>query len=57
MDWSACSQVDSSALAFILDIQRRSKTAVSYQHLPAALVQLAHLYEVDAVLNMPVLNE
>ncbi len=52
LDWAACKQVDSSALAFILDLKRSANKPVLNSHPPVQLVQLAKLYEVDGVLGL-----
>jgi ABC-type transporter Mla MlaB component len=53
LDWQACTQVDSSALAFILDLKRGAAKLVVNQNPPDQLLQLAKLYEVDGVLGLP----
>jgi ABC-type transporter Mla MlaB component len=52
LDWQLCKQIDSSALAFILDLKRGIDGSVSHQHVPDQLVQLAKLYEVNNVLGL-----
>ena len=52
LDWQQCKQVDSSALAFILDLKRSANKPVLHSQAPVQLVQLAKLYEVDHVLGL-----
>ncbi len=52
LDWQACKQIDSSALAFILDLKRTAHKPVLHSHPPVQLLQLAKLYEVDGVLGL-----
>jgi ABC-type transporter Mla MlaB component len=52
LDWQACKQVDSSALALMLDLKRGVGKTIAHAHAPAQLVQLAKLYEVDGVLGL-----
>jgi ABC-type transporter Mla MlaB component len=52
IDWQPCQQVDSSALAFILDLKRDANTPILHRNVPQQLVQLAKLYEVDSLLSL-----
>jgi ABC-type transporter Mla MlaB component len=52
LDWQACKQVDSSALAFVLDLKRSANKPVRHHQAPVQLLQLAKLYEVDGVLGL-----
>ncbi len=51
IDWQQCKQVDSSALAFILDLKRSVNKPIQHSHAPIQLRQLAKLYEVENVLG------
>ncbi len=52
IDWQHCTQVDSSALAFILDLKRGSNKRISHQQAPLQLAQLARLYEVEQLVGL-----
>ena len=52
LDWQQCKQVDSSALAFILDLKRSANKPVLHSQAPVQLLQLAKLYEVSHVLGL-----
>jgi ABC-type transporter Mla MlaB component len=52
IDWQQCKQVDSSALAFILDLKRSANKPINHSQAPIQLVQLARLYEVENVLGL-----
>jgi ABC-type transporter Mla MlaB component len=52
IDWQQCKQVDSSALAFILDLKRSANKPIHHSQAPIQLVQLARLYEVENVLGL-----
>jgi ABC-type transporter Mla MlaB component len=52
LDWQQCKQVDSSALAFILDLKRSANKPVLHCQAPVQLIQLAKLYEVGHVLGL-----
>lgn len=52
IDWQLCKQVDSSALAFILDLKRSANKPIIHSQVPIQLRQLARLYEVENVLGL-----
>jgi ABC-type transporter Mla MlaB component len=52
IDWQQCKQIDSSALAFILDLKRSANKPIQHSQAPIQLVQLARLYEVENVLGL-----
>jgi ABC-type transporter Mla MlaB component len=52
LDWQHCRQIDSSALAFILDLKRSISKPIEHSQAPLQLLQLAKLYEVDSVLEL-----
>jgi ABC-type transporter Mla MlaB component len=52
LNWQDCKQVDSSALAFVLDLKRSGNKPVVHTNVPVQLRQLAKLYEVDGVLGL-----
>ncbi len=52
IDWQQCKQVDSSALAFILDLKRSANKPIQHSQAPIQLRQLAMLYEVENLLEL-----
>ena len=53
IDWQACQQIDSSAIAMILSLKRAAPQAVlNHVNVPAQLRQLAALYEVESLLGL-----
>ena len=52
IDWTDVEAVDSSALALLLDWQRRTGRPLTHQHLPAGLTALAELYGVKQLLGL-----
>jgi len=57
MDAAALAQIDTSALAVLLECQRearRQQRTLVVVNAPARLVELAHLYGVQDLLGLPV---
>jgi phospholipid transport system transporter-binding protein len=52
IDLSGATEVDSSAVAFALELQRRSGGSVSLQNAPEAMRNLAQLYGVSSLLGL-----
>jgi ABC-type transporter Mla MlaB component len=52
IDWQQCQQIDSSALAFILELKRHAGKPIAHRQAPIQLRQLARLYEVETVLDL-----
>lgn len=57
IDWSDCHQVDSSALAMLLSLQRSAAkqnpaATIAHLHIPVQLQELAALYEVGTLLKL-----
>ncbi len=52
IDWAACQQLDSSALALVIAAQRACKTDLVHAHPPKALQALAALHGVDNLLGL-----
>ena len=52
IDWAACQQLDSSALALAIAAQRACASALIHAHAPPALRALAALHGVDGLLGL-----
>lgn len=52
IDWAACQQLDSSALALAIAAQRASSAGLIHAHAPQALLALAALHGVDGLLGL-----
>ena len=52
IDLSGATEVDSSAVAFALELQRRSGGAMSVQNAPVPMRNLARLYGVSSLLGL-----
>jgi phospholipid transport system transporter-binding protein len=52
IDWAACTQLDSSALALAIAAQRACKSELQHLHPPQQLLELATLHGVDGLLGM-----
>lgn len=52
IDWAACTQLDSSALALAIAAQRVCKTELQHAHPPKQLLALAALHGVDGLLGL-----
>ena len=52
IDWQACQQVDSSAIAMVLELRRHVQAPIQHLHASLQLKQLAALYEVGELLGL-----